>query len=56
MKQGLDDDGLDVADGGKYNDEIIQAKMELGNHVGIVIGRRGARLLQCSVRQRQRCT
>mmetsp|Transcript_25940 Transcript_25940/g.52034 ORF Transcript_25940/g.52034 Transcript_25940/m.52034 type:complete len:533 (-) Transcript_25940:67-1665(-) len=45
MKQGLDDDGLEVADGGAYDNEIIQAEMELGNHVGIVIGRRGATII-----------
>ena len=45
-KQGLDDDGLD-ADGGAsaYDTEIIHAEMELGNHVGIVIGRRGATII-----------
>lgn len=42
-KQGLDDDGLDGADGG--DGEILQAEMELGNHVGIVIGRRGATII-----------
>lgn len=39
-KQGLDDDGLDADD-----TEILQAEMELGNHVGIVIGRRGATII-----------
>ena len=39
-KQGLDDD--DTADG---DGEILQAEMELGNHVGIVIGRRGATII-----------
>lgn len=38
--QGLDDD--DAADG---DGEILQAEMELGNHVGIVIGRRGATII-----------
>ena len=42
-KQGLDDDGLDAADGGDA--EILSAEMELGNHVGIVIGRRGATII-----------
>ena len=40
-KQGLDDD--DAVDGG--DGEILQAEMELGNHVGIVIGRRGATII-----------
>jgi hypothetical protein len=45
-KQGLDDDGLDADGGaGTYDTEIIQAEMELGNHVGIVIGRRGATII-----------
>mmetsp|Transcript_17503 Transcript_17503/g.35305 ORF Transcript_17503/g.35305 Transcript_17503/m.35305 type:complete len:449 (-) Transcript_17503:245-1591(-) len=43
-KQGLDDDGLDCADGSADN-EILHAEMELGNHVGIVIGRRGATII-----------
>jgi polyadenylation factor subunit 2 len=37
--QGLDDDDTD------HDTEIIQAEMELGNHVGIVIGRRGATII-----------
>ncbi|KAL3784790.1 hypothetical protein ACHAWO_003073 [Cyclotella atomus] len=45
-KQGLDDDGLDAdGGGGTYDTEIIHAEMELGNHVGIVIGRRGATII-----------
>mmetsp|Transcript_30646 Transcript_30646/g.56169 ORF Transcript_30646/g.56169 Transcript_30646/m.56169 type:complete len:168 (+) Transcript_30646:3-506(+) len=47
-KQGLDDDGLDAYDGsggGGDNAEILHAEMELGNHVGIVIGRRGATII-----------
>lgn len=45
-KQGLDDDGLDAdGGGGAYDTEIIHAEMELGNHVGIVIGRRGATII-----------
>ena len=48
-KQGLDDDGSDYcygsADGSAYPTETIHAEVELGNHVGIVIGRRGATII-----------
>eukprot|EP00571_Detonula_confervacea_P008445 CAMPEP_0172330998 /NCGR_PEP_ID=MMETSP1058-20130122/61698_1 /TAXON_ID=83371 /ORGANISM="Detonula confervacea, Strain CCMP 353" /LENGTH=407 /DNA_ID=CAMNT_0013048247 /DNA_START=372 /DNA_END=1595 /DNA_ORIENTATION=- len=43
-KNGLDDDGLDAVDG-SGDTEILHAEMELGNHVGIVIGRRGATII-----------
>lgn len=42
-RQGLDDDGPDALGGG--SGEVLHAEMELGNHVGIVIGRRGATII-----------
>jgi len=43
-KQGLDFDGPGSGADGK-DSEVTHAEMELGNHVGIVIGRRGATII-----------
>jgi polyadenylation factor subunit 2 len=47
-KSGLDDEGTDdyvVGGGSGSGSEILNAEIELGNHVGIVIGRRGTTII-----------
>jgi hypothetical protein len=44
-KLGLDDDGIDAGGIDGASSDILHAEIELGNHVGIVIGRRGATII-----------